>query len=88
LLDSLGDGIQKFNTVCSSVLIQQKLAVLNFVGGKNIIVPSERANAPQATSMCASQGMELMNLDSLTQIDSVKDFLGDIGKLRIYLEPA
>jgi len=28
--------------------------------------------------------MELMNLDSLTQMDSVKDFLGDIGKLGIF----
>jgi hypothetical protein len=50
------------------------------VGGKNIIVPSERATKPEAESLCANQGLELMSLDSLTQLDSVQDFLGDIGK--------
>ncbi|XP_059476497.1 uncharacterized protein LOC132197301 [Neocloeon triangulifer] len=54
-------------------------AVLNFVGGKNIVVPSEKASVPQAESMCANQGLELMSLDSVAQLDSVQDFLGDIG---------
>ncbi|XP_059476547.1 uncharacterized protein LOC132197335 isoform X2 [Neocloeon triangulifer] len=54
-------------------------AVLNFVGGKNIVVPSEKATAKQAESICAGQGLSLMSLDSLAQMDSVKDFLGDIG---------
>ncbi|CAB3387139.1 Hypothetical predicted protein [Cloeon dipterum] len=54
-------------------------AVLNFVGGKNLIIPSERASVPEAKSMCKDQGLELMSLDSLTQLDSVQDFLGDIG---------
>ncbi|XP_065342202.1 uncharacterized protein LOC135940970 [Cloeon dipterum] len=54
-------------------------AVLNFVGGKNLVVPSERASVPEAKSMCKDQGLELMSLDSLTQLDSVQDFLGDIG---------
>jgi len=53
--------------------------MLNFVGGKNIVVPSERATQPQAEGLCANQGMQLMNFDSLTQLDSVQDFLGDIG---------
>lgn len=55
-------------------------AVLNFVGGKNVVMPSERASVPEASTMCASQGMELMSLQSLTQLSSVQDFLGDIGK--------
>ncbi|CAB3381372.1 Hypothetical predicted protein [Cloeon dipterum] len=54
-------------------------AVLNFVGGKNIIAPSDRASVPQATSMCKDQGMQLMGLDSLTQLGSVQAFLGGIG---------
>jgi len=54
-------------------------AVLSFVGGKNIVVPSERATQPEAEGICAKQGLELMSLDSLTQMDSVQDFLGDIG---------
>ncbi|XP_065349069.1 uncharacterized protein LOC135945365 [Cloeon dipterum] len=54
-------------------------AVLNFVGGKNIVVPSEKADAKQADSICKTQGLELASFDSLTQLDSVKDFLGDIG---------
>ncbi|XP_065341012.1 uncharacterized protein LOC135940161 isoform X2 [Cloeon dipterum] len=54
-------------------------SVLNFVGGKNIIAPSERASVPEASSMCKDQGMDLMNLESLTQLDSVQSFLGDIG---------
>jgi len=53
--------------------------VLSFVGGKNIVVPSERATQPEAEGICAKQGLELMSLDSLTQMDSVQDFLGDIG---------
>ncbi|XP_059476414.1 macrophage mannose receptor 1-like [Neocloeon triangulifer] len=55
-------------------------AVLSFVGGKNILVPSEKANAKEAESMCANQGLQLMSLDSMAQMDSVQDFLGDIGK--------
>ncbi|XP_059478308.1 uncharacterized protein LOC132198339 [Neocloeon triangulifer] len=54
-------------------------AVLNFVGGKNILVPSQKATVPEAKSVCANQGLELMSLDSMAQMDSVKDFLGDIG---------
>ncbi|XP_059476326.1 uncharacterized protein LOC132197210 isoform X2 [Neocloeon triangulifer] len=54
-------------------------AVLNFVGGKNIIAPSERASVPEATGMCKEKGMDLMSLDSLTQLSSVHDFLGGIG---------
>ncbi|XP_059476500.1 serine-rich adhesin for platelets-like isoform X2 [Neocloeon triangulifer] len=54
-------------------------AVLNFVGGKNIIAPSERASVPEATGMCKEKGMDLMSLDSLTQLSSVQDFLGGIG---------
>jgi hypothetical protein len=52
---------------------------LNFVGGKNILVPSDRATIPEAKSICGKQGLELMSLDSLAQMDSVQDFLGDIG---------
>jgi hypothetical protein len=54
--------------------------MLNFVGGKNVIVPAERSSPAQAADMCKGQGMELMDLKSLTELDSVKDFLGDIGK--------
>jgi hypothetical protein len=52
---------------------------MSFVGGKNIIVPSERATKPEAENLCGNQGLELMSFDSLTQLDSVQDFLGDIG---------
>jgi hypothetical protein len=58
---------------------------LSFVGGKNIIVPSERATQSKAKDLCADQGLELMSLDSLTQLDSVQDFLGDIGKMFIVI---
>ncbi|XP_059476487.1 uncharacterized protein LOC132197297 [Neocloeon triangulifer] len=54
-------------------------AVLSFVGGKNILVPSEKATVPEAKSLCAKQGLELMSLDSMVQMDSVQDFLGDMG---------
>jgi len=60
--------------------------VLSFVGGKNIVVPSERATQPEAEGICAKQGLELMSLDSLTQLDSVQDFLGDIGAKLKYLQ--
>jgi hypothetical protein len=53
--------------------------VLNFVGGKNILVSEKGATKPEAASLCAGQGLELLSLDSLTQLDSVQDFLGDIG---------
>jgi hypothetical protein len=53
--------------------------MLNFVGGKNIIVPSVKGTKSQAASLCKDQGMELMSLKSLTEMDSVQDFLGDIG---------
>lgn len=43
-------------------------------------MPSERQSVPEANNMCASQGMELMSLKSLTELSSVQDFLGDIGK--------
>jgi len=59
-------------------------AVLSFVGGKNIVVPSERATVPEAAGICAKAGLELMSLDSITQLDSVQDFLGDIGKFVCY----
>lgn len=55
--------------------------MLSFVGGKNIVVPSERATAPEAASICSKAGLELMSLDSLTELDAVQDFLGDIGAL-------
>lgn len=45
------------------------------------MVPSERATAPEAAGICAKAGLELMSLDSITQLDSVQDFLGDIGSL-------
>jgi hypothetical protein len=59
---------------------------LNFVGGKNIIVPSERATHSQAKNLCADKGLELMSFDSLTQLDSVQDFLGDIGERLSHLK--
>jgi hypothetical protein len=59
--------------------INSTTAMLNFVGGKNIIVPAERSSPAKAADMCKGQGMELMDLKSVTEMDSVKDFLGDIG---------
>jgi hypothetical protein len=56
-----------------------KKAMLNFVAGKNILVPSERGTRNEANTMCAGQGMELMDLKSITEMDSVQDFLGGIG---------
>jgi hypothetical protein len=49
------------------------------VGGKNIIIPSEKANKKDAASICGKKGLELMSIDSLTQLDAVQDFMGDIG---------
>jgi hypothetical protein len=62
---------------------QIQIAMLNFVGGKNIIVPAERSSPAKAKDMCKGQGMELMDLKSVTEMDSVKDFLGDIGNCEI-----
>jgi hypothetical protein len=55
------------------------IAVLNFVGGKNIMIPSEKANKKDASNICGTKGLELMSFDSLTQLDAVQDFMGDIG---------
>jgi len=55
------------------------LAVLGFVGGKNIVIPSERAAVPEAAGICTRAGLELISLDSITQLNSVQDFLLDIG---------
>jgi hypothetical protein len=49
------------------------------------VLPSERQTVPEANTMCASQGMELMSLKSLTELSSVQDFLGDIGKHKFVL---
>ena len=54
-------------------------AVLNFVGGKNIIIPSEKANKKDAANICGTKGLELISFESLTQLDAVQDFMGDIG---------
>jgi hypothetical protein len=54
--------------------------VLQFVGGKNIFVPNEKAKKKDAANICATKGLELMSLDSLTQLDAVQDFIGDLGK--------
>lgn len=79
MLESLADGKRK--TISKYTYFYKNImpGVLNFVGGKNIIVPSERATKSKAQNLCADQGLELMSLDSLTQLDSVQDFLGDIG---------
>jgi hypothetical protein len=52
---------------------------LNFVGGKNIVIPSEKATKKEASNICGTKGLELMSFDSLTQLDAVQDFMGDIG---------
>jgi hypothetical protein len=57
-----------------------KTVVLDFVGGKNIFVPKEKAKKKEAGSICASKGLELMSLESLTQLDAVQDFIGDLGQ--------
>jgi hypothetical protein len=54
--------------------------VLDFVGGKNIFVPKEKAKKKEAGSICASKGLELMSLESLSQLDAVQDFIGDLGQ--------
>lgn len=53
--------------------------VLDFVGGKNIFVPSEKAKKKDAGNICASKGLELISLESLSQLDAVQDFVGDLG---------
>ncbi|CAB3381368.1 Hypothetical predicted protein [Cloeon dipterum] len=73
----LPDGVT--TTIGPDSLASIEDAVLNFVGGKNILVPKEKATAAQAESMCAGQGLELISLDSIAEMDSVQDFLGDIG---------
>jgi len=78
-LDSLENGSLVLISIQKTSYLHILLAVMSFVGGKNIIAPSERATQPEAEGMCAKQGLELMSLESLTQMDSVKDFLGDIG---------
>ncbi|XP_065340941.1 uncharacterized protein LOC135940117 isoform X2 [Cloeon dipterum] len=73
----LPDGVT--TTIGPDSLASIEDAVLNFVGGKNILVPKEKATVAQAESMCAGQGLQLMSLDSIAEMDSVQDFLGDIG---------
>lgn len=53
--------------------------VLDFVGGKNLFVPKEKASKSDAGDICASKGLELISLQSLTQLDAVQDFVGDLG---------
>jgi hypothetical protein len=81
LMESLANGniFHKFGS-CIFLMFHFCQGLLNFVGGRNIIVPSERASKSKAKNLCAEQGLELMSFDSLTQLDSVQDFLGDIGK--------
>ena len=43
------------------------------------MIPSDKANKKDAASICGTKGMELMSLGSLTQLDAVQDFMGDIG---------
>jgi len=79
---SLGDGKKRLNYEIQENHYIICKAVLNFVGGKNIMIPSDKANKKDAASICGTKGLELMSLDSLTQLDAVQDFMGDIG---IYL---
>jgi hypothetical protein len=53
--------------------------VLDFVGGKNLFIPEEKAKKSDAGDICASKGLELMSLKSLTELDAVQDFVGDLG---------
>jgi hypothetical protein len=80
LLESLANGKILLKNMAVAFLSNYLTGLLNFVGGKNIIVPSERATKSKAKNLCADQGLELMSFDSLTQLDSVQDFLGDIGR--------
>jgi hypothetical protein len=57
--------------------------VLDFVGGKNLFIPEEKAKKNDAGDICASKGLELMSLKSLTELDAVQDFVGDLGKLQL-----
>jgi hypothetical protein len=50
-----------------------------FAGGKNYMVPADKANVPEATNLCANKGMELLSLESLAETNVVQDFLGDLG---------
>jgi hypothetical protein len=54
-------------------------AVLDFVGGKNYVVPKEKGNQKEAASVCNKNGMELMSIESIAEMDSVQSFLGNIG---------
>ncbi|CAB3387272.1 Hypothetical predicted protein [Cloeon dipterum] len=54
-------------------------AVLNFVNGKNIVIPDNRATIPEAKSLCKDEGLELMSLKSVAELDPVQDLLGDLG---------
>jgi len=58
--------------------------VLDFVGGKNLFVPKEKAKKNDAGDICASKGLELMSLKSLTELDAVQDFVGDLGMCSIF----
>jgi hypothetical protein len=43
------------------------------------MIPSEKANKKDASNTCGSKGLELISFDSLTELDAVQDFIGDIG---------
>lgn len=49
------------------------------MGGKNLFVPKEKAKKSEAVDVCASKGLELIGLESLTQLDAVQNFVGDLG---------
>jgi hypothetical protein len=43
------------------------------------MIPSEKANKKDAVNICGTKGLELISFDSLTELDAVQDFMGDIG---------
>jgi hypothetical protein len=53
--------------------------ILDFVGGKNLFVPEEKAKKSDALDICGSKALELMSFESLSQLDAVQDFVGDLG---------
>ena len=78
------DNCRSLLNILRKITIIILLVLLDFVGGKNIFIPSEKAKKKEARNICSSKGLELMSLESLTQLDAVQDFVSDLGWKHLY----
>ncbi|CAB3387135.1 Hypothetical predicted protein [Cloeon dipterum] len=67
------------STMGISSLTSIEDAILNFVGGKNVLIPNNLATIPEAKTICKSKGLELMSLNSIAQLEPVKGLVKNLG---------